>query len=578
MAQELLPLRGASLLSRWVLLLGLAALIGTDGAGIATIPLLLAAGGLWNLFLSVRWLQGDAWRRQGAIEVAADFVLATALFYFSRTLLGPLAWAGLLPVASAAWAFGLGGGLTAAFIAALSFAALTTIDVALNAIPFGILLPALSFLFTGSLLGFAGRQVLQRSKQTADLDQSKQAESERRERERIKAIYEVTGTLNSSLVFDRVLELALDLGINSLSDAHESVSRAVGGILLFGEGGLRLAAGRRLAANDIGRVLPAQAGALQELLQSVDARVVAEPSKDAELSHISGLQNSKSLYAMPLVLNMDLFGVLFFAHPEADFFTKERCEIVNVVARQVMVALQNAQLYEALNEEKERIVLIQQQARNQLARNLHDGPTQSVAAIAMRVNLARRLLAKDANAAGEELYRLEDLARRTTKEMRHMLFTLRPQALETSGLASALQDFASQVQDSFEQPVRVQVEPDSLARLDLGRQGVLFYVAAEAITNARKHAGAKEISVKLGKSEHDVVFLEVRDDGQGFTAQEEQEKHATDGAVGLETLRERVELINGVMRLDSVKGRGTQLRVWVPLNEQAADRLRRGEL
>jgi signal transduction histidine kinase len=340
---------------------------------------------------------------------------------------------------------------------------------------------------------------------------------------------------------------------------------------------LRLVAGRRLAANDIGRVLPAQQGALPEILKDVESRVVAQPAKDAELSHISGLQTAQSLYAMPLVMGLDLFGVMFFAHPDADFFTSERCELVDIVARQVMVALQNAQLYEALNEEKERIVHIQEQTRKQLARSLHDGPTQSVAAIAMRTNLARRLAAKDPAAAGEELYRLEDLARRTTKEIRHMLFTLRPQTLETSGLPAALADLAAQTQDSYELIVRVEAEPDAVARVDLGRQNVLFYIAAEAITNARRHAEARQVLVKLGKAAPDVVFLEVRDDGQGFTASEEQQKRETDGALGLETLRERVELINAIMRLDSAKGRGTQLRVWVPLNDAAADRLRRGE-
>ncbi len=441
-----------------------------------------------------------------------------------------------------------------------------------------MVIPAAGLIAAGLILGLAARQIQLHLKQSGDLDLSRRAERERHERERTRALYDVTATLNSSLVFDQVLELALDLGINSLTEPNEAVSRAVGGILLFHEGGLRLAAARRLAAKDVGRVLPAQQGALAELLQNGEALTLAQPGKDAEFSHIAGLQNCQSLYCTPLRFGMDLFGVLFFAHPQETFFTTERCELVDVVARQVMVALQNAQLYEALNEEKERIALIEQQARNQLARNLHDGPTQSVAAIAMRVNLARRLLAKDPAAAGEELYKLEDLARRTTKEIRHMLFTLRPQALENLGLVAALKDLANQVEESYEQKILVEADPEAVARMDLGRQGVLFYIAAEGVANARKHAQAKTITVRLTKPEHDVVLLEVEDDGQGFTAQEEQAKRDNQGALGLETLRERVELINGVMRLDSQKGRGTQLRVWAPLSEQAGERLRQSRM
>lgn len=577
MGASVSTLRGLALLTRWVLLFGLAIFIGVDLSAFLILPLVLLAAGVWNLALSVRWLFGRRWRRQELIEVIVDFACAAALFYLSRTLVGAWVWAGLLPVAAAAWGFGLSGGVLGAVATAIGFAALAIIDVPIAEIPFLMVLPSLAFLAAGALLGFASRQLALNEKQSGDLELSRSEESKRRERERIKAVYEITGTLNSSLIFDRVLEMALDLGISAFTEPDEPVSRAIGGILLFSEGGLRLVAGRRLAASDIGRVLPGREGALAELLKDVEARVIAEPGKDAEFSHISGLQSAQSLYALPLVLGVDLFGLMFFAHPEADFFTAERRELVDVVARQVMVALQNAQLYEALNEEKERIVHIQEQARKQLARNLHDGPTQSVAAIAMRTNLARRLLAKDPNAAGEELYRLEDLARRSTKEIRHMLFTLRPQSLETGGLGAALNDLAAQVQDSYEIALRVEMEADALARVDLGRQNVLFYIAAEAIANARKHANAKLILVKLSKSEHDVLALEVRDDGQGFTPQEEQEKHETDGTLGLDTLRERVELINGVMRLDSVKGRGTQLRVWVPLSEAAGERLRRGE-
>jgi signal transduction histidine kinase len=569
--------QGIAITLRWTALLGLGLLLASLGASVITLPVLLGLGGLWNLLLSINWLRGKVSHRQEILALASDFLLAVALFYFSRTLLGPLVWAGLLPVASAAWAFGLGGGLGAALGLTVGFAALSAIDFPLAEIPMQMLTPAIIFVAAGVAFGFVGRQVQLRLKQGADLAGGLREESEHRQRERTQLLYQVTSALNSSLVFDQVLESALDLAINALTEPDESVSHAVGGILLFGEGGLRLAAGRRLAAKDIGRVLPGKEGALATLVRDGETLTLAQPSQDPEFSHISGLQNCQSLYCTPLRFGLDLFGILFFGHPQADFFNTERAELLEVIARQVMVALQNAQLYETLNEEKERIVHIQEQARKQLARNLHDGPTQSVAAIAMRVNLARRMLAKDPAAASDELYKLEDLARRTTKEIRHMLFTLRPQALESSGLVAALGDLAHQVEESYEQKIQVEAEPDAVARMDLGRQGVLFYIAAEAVSNARRHAQAKNITVRLSKPERDVVMLQVDDDGAGFTAQEERAKRDNEGALGLDTLRERVELINGVMRLDSQAGRGTQLRVWAPLNEQAAERLRQGK-
>jgi signal transduction histidine kinase len=564
------------MVARWALLLGLGLLLSLSGAGVATVPALLAAGGLWNLLLSARGLRGRMWPRQAALEVAGDAVLAAALFYFSRTLLGPLAWAGLLPVASAALGFGLGGGLAAALGTTALFAALALIDVPMAEIPFSLALPAFLFLLAGSLLGILGRQWQAGARLRSDLAATEIAEREQRERARTRAVYQAGRALNSSLVFDQVLESALDLGCNALAEPHEGVTRAAGGVLLFGEGGLRLAAARRLPASDLGRVLPGQQGALGALLQDGEARR-AQPRQDEEFQLLAGLQNAQSLYALPLRAGVDLFGVMFFAHPEAEFFNEQRGELIEVIANQVVVALQNAQLYETLTEEKERITHIQEQTLAQLARSLHDGPSQNMAAMAMRVNLARRLLAKDPAAAGEELHRIEELSRQTAKEMRHLLFTLQPQTLADGGLAAALDDLAAHTGEIYEVKAQVQVEAEAAARLGRSQQTALFDIAVEALANAQQHARAAHILVRLALEAADVVLLEVRDDGTGFTADLEQHRREREGALGLSILRERAELLHARLRLDSEAGSGTRLRVWVPLNERAAERLRQGE-
>ena len=568
---------GVSISLRWGLLLALGLLLASSGASTTSPIILLALGGLWNALLTILWLRGTQWGAQKKASLLADLGLSFALFFFSGTLLGPLVWAGLLPVLSAAWGFGLGAGLLSALAMSIGFALMAAIDLPLAQIPLRMAGPTLAFLWGGVVTGFIKQQWQLVIQEGGELEQTRQADLERRERRRVKALYAVTATLNSTLNMEQVMDLALDLGIGALEEPEQASPRAVGGILLFHEGGLRLAAARRLAARDLSQVLPGQQGALAELLRHGEARVIFQPSKDAELSSISSLQNCQSLYCMPLRFGLDLFGVMFFGHSQEEFFDEERRDLVDVVARQVIVALQNAQLYEAVNEEKERILEIQDQVLTQLARNLHNGPIQSVAAIAMRVNLARRLLSKDAAAAGEELYKLEDLARRTTKEIRHMLFTLKPQALETSGLAAALKDLASQIQEGYEQQVGIEADPAAAQGMDLSRQGVLFYIAVEALNNARMHAQAKNIQVKLSRPEREIVLLEVQDDGVGFDVAEAETRGKEEDHLGLRMMRQRAELINGVMRLDSQKGDGTKLRVWAPLSEEAGERLRQGK-
>lgn len=569
---------GLAKISRWIVLLGISLLLAANGLFTVTLAAIIGLAAISAAAFSLIAMSGRNMPRFRIFGLIADFALALALFYVTRTLLGPLVWAALLPIAAAAWTLAFLPNLLVAIAATLGFGLLAIIDTPVAQVPALMLVPVLVFIATSLVLGFIAQQIRRRQKQGSDIESGQQEEAGRRERERIKAIYEVTATLNSSLVFDQVLELALDLGINALAEPNEPVSHAVGGILLFHEGGLRLAAARRLAAADLGRILPGRNSALADMLKDGEPRLVSHPTRDPEFSLLAGLQNCKSLYCTPLRFGLDLFGVMFLAHPQENFFTQERRDLIDVVARQVMGALQNAQLYEELNQEKERMAGIQENARKQLARNLHDGPTQSIAAIAMRVNLARRLLTKDATAAGEELYKLEDLARRTTKEIRHMLFTLRPQALETSGIVAALKDLAQQTEEAYEQKVEIEADPEAVERMDLSRQSILFYVAAEAISNARRHAQAKAIHVKLSKGERDIALLEISDDGIGFTQQQAATKKETDGSLGLDTLRERVELINGAMRLDSSPGTGTKLTVLAPLNEQAAERLRRGEI
>jgi signal transduction histidine kinase len=239
-----------------------------------------------------------------------------------------------------------------------------------------------------------------------------------------------------------------------------------------------------------------------------------------------------------------------------------------------MIALQNARLYRDLEQEKERIAEIQEDARRKLARDLHDGPTQSIGAIAMRVNFARRLVQRDPEKAGEELFKIEELARRTTKEIRQMLFTLRPLVLESEGLVEALRQLAEKTLENHEQNVIVEAKDNVVADMEVGKQGVIFFIVEEAVSNARKHARAKHIWVRL-KKRSDVLQLEIEDDGVGFDVESVQANYEQRGSLGMINLYERTELVNGILKFDSKPGRGTRITVAIPMTNEAAEKLHR---
>ena len=196
----------------------------------------------------------------------------------------------------------------------------------------------------------------------------------------------------------------------------------------------------------------------------------------------------------------------------------------------------------------------------------------------MRVNLARRMVAKDVNEATNELVRIEELAHRTTKEIRHMLFTLRPLILESQGLNAALQAMAEKMRETFSQNVIINLDEKILEDMEMGKQGVIFYIIEEATNNARKHANAPHIWVRLRPFENEIALLEIEDDGLGFDVAEVHKSYDQRGSLGMVNLRERTELVNGLLNIDSAPGKGTRIQVYIPLSEEAADRLHHGKM
>ena len=400
---------------------------------------------------------------------------------------------------------------------------------------------------------------------------------EEKTREIYKDLAEMTATLN----YQRVLDIALDLSMQALAESDTTTDRLVSAVLLFTQPNsqkpvLYIGAARRFTRSDMSATFPAEKGLLREAIDEGAALLAYEISQDPELGHTIAIQQCKVGYCIPLRTGLSVCGVMLFAHPNANFFTITNREILDIIGNQAMIAIQNARLYQDLEQEKERMTEIQEEARKKLARDLHDGPTQSIAAIAMRVNFARRLMERDTPAASDELQKIEELARRTTKEIRHMLFTLRPLVLESQGLTAAFESMADKMKETYDQTVLVAVDANLVPELEMGKQGVIFYIAEEAVTNARKHAIADHIWIRLKSVQEDLALLEIQDDGEGYDVEAVDASYEHRGSLGMVNMRERTELLNGLLKIESVKGRGTRVRVLIPLTEEASDRIRRG--
>jgi signal transduction histidine kinase len=193
-----------------------------------------------------------------------------------------------------------------------------------------------------------------------------------------------------------------------------------------------------------------------------------------------------------------------------------------------------------------------------------------IAAIAMRTNFARRQVNRDPATAIAELEKVEAMARSTTKEIRHMLFTLRPLILESQGLTAALRQFADKIAETHGQTIGLELDRAVDRALLSERQGALFYVAEEAITNALKHAAAEQIALKLWLEDGDVL-LQVDDDGVGFHMGQVDANYEQRGSLGLVTMRERAQLLGAQLSILSEEGVGTTIRVRLPADPSGSE-------
>ena len=522
---------------------GVALAAGSHGLLTGRLAGLMAAWIVLSLAASLLTLSRRAGRWVGA---AID--LASGLAFIGETGLGgsPLWWTPLIGGTTAGLAYGFVGGLGFAGIGALAWMLWILLAGGSGQPDLLMVGQRVAGLSLGALVVGGVTQIVH-----GRLSDRGGLPIRRERRVRVsadtRALLRIAGQLNAGLSGAELPELVLDLGMQVLAEGSSRQDRIAGALLLAQESGLRVVAGHGLSITDLDRVLPGVSGA-------------------PELGQLSSLHPFPLVLCIPLRNPEQIVGVLLCAHTDRAFFTPARVELLQTLGVQATTALRNARLVRDLELERDRITETEEEARKKLARDLHDGPTQTIAAIAMRLNYARRLIERDPTAAGAEIHKLEDIARQTTREIRHMLFTLRPLVLESRGLVPALGQLAAKVAETHGQQVILEAAPASDRGLNPRAQAVAFFIAEEAINNARKHAEAEHVWVRVRRGEGERFILEVEDDGVGFNVGSVDAHYEQRGSLGIVNMRERAELIRAALRLESAEGKGTHITLEVPLD------------
>ena len=521
---------------RWLIIVGLAISLAVGNQLFQFHNLLLGGLIAWNL--SLTFIAGFNRRLQNhrKLSLGIDLGVAILFFWLQGGLSSSTFWVVILPIFSAAMYYELKGAMLAGAGMILLQLLYTLVhkpgpsDYSLLAYE-AVATLAISYAF-----GFLGKRIMdQLRKMYKDAIESMQKKG-RIENERLRAIYNMTSSLVGTLNYQKVLKTVLDVSASALAPEGDprEVDRSVSAVLLFSKGGdLEVATARGFTATDMRKILPCQGGVLLKTVEDGEPILADNIPLDPELSLFITLHSCRKVYCFPLRTGFNVYGILIFGHPDRNYFTRDRLDILDILSRQSVIAIQNAILYQDITDERDHVVEIHDKARKKLARDLHDGPTQSISGIAMRISLARKMLNRNVHQAAEEMERIEDLAHRTTKEMRHMLFTLRPLVLESQGLKAALQVSAEKMKETYGQDVYIEVDKPLADNLEMGKQGVIFSLVEESLTNARKHANATHIWVRLRLVEQDIALLEVQDNGVGFDLQEVNRAYDERGSLGM---------------------------------------------
>jgi signal transduction histidine kinase len=382
--------------------------------------------------------------------------------------------------------------------------------------------------------------------QNARLEEQSQ-QLERRVRE-VSALNRSTALITSTLELDKVMDLILE-------QLAEVVPYDSASIMWRIEGVLRIIACRGFS--EPSRVLgarfdPEQNPLTRRLMTDFSPIVLrdaqTEPAFDHQRDHLT-----RSWIGVPLKVRDQIIGALTVDHRRLNSYDAEDGRTVMAFANQAAIALENARLYDRSRE------LAVLEERNRLARELHDSISQMLFSMVLDAEAASAMFETDPAAARVQIGRLQETSHLALKEMRTLIFELRPANLEEEGLVVVLRKHIALFKER--NGIDVTLNAEGQRRWPFAMEKALFRVAQEALTNVAKHSGATTAVVSLTAADG-WVRLTVDDNGRGVAATRDGRVHST---LGLTSMRERAEQLGGRFSLTpGPDGKGTRATVEIP--------------
>ena len=311
---------------------------------------------------------------------------------------------------------------------------------------------------------------------------------------------------------------------------------------------LRASTARAASAETVA-VVPAPA-ALRKALARVHSSTNGRNVMDA------GWKNRYAcVWSIPLSGN----GVFQFAFAEQRVLLARELEMLSVAADRCHSGAQKARLLEEIAQREERLsklairmLMVEENERRRISRELHDDAGQSLVVIRLQMELIEQSLPEHTEAR-ERLAEARDLTEKTILDLRRLIGDLSPAVLEQLGLGAAIRQMANRFRGRY--PCQVRVDVGQLPQLDPNFQLVIYRLVQECLNNISQHSKASTVNISVRVADN-VLGLHVEDNGTGFDVEQSLERKDSFGLTGM---RERVAVLGGSFSVSSTRKQGLVL-------------------
>jgi signal transduction histidine kinase len=268
-----------------------------------------------------------------------------------------------------------------------------------------------------------------------------------------------------------------------------------------------------------------------------------------------------SFLGVPIIVRERIFGRLYMTEKEGGHeFSKDDERIAMTLAAQAGVAIDNANLVEALRSRGEELAVLEE--RDRISKELHDGVIQSIYSVGLYLQGAMALIERDPAATKRRIDEAIGTLDEVVRDVRSYIFALQPKTVEERGLKGGIEELVKDLEVNALSEATVQLSDDALSMVPEVAKGDLIQIVRGILSNIARHARASQVWVACTVTDERTIVMTIEDDGIGFDPATVQRGD------GLSNIEERAERLDGKITISKRTPKGTVHTLSIPVEEE----------